>query len=134
MFVIVYYLQARFFVRSDFLCLLTSLELSGSSNCLSFCLSFIITCFCWFVAINLKRNNCFYVVCYKVQSLKNTKTQFPQKHQTLCFACLLFIIHLCCSMYAHSQLVSQYPKQRFSLVKVSNTLLSVANFASHYSG
>ena len=36
-------------------CLLTSLELSGGSNCLSFCLSLVILCFCLFVAINLSK-------------------------------------------------------------------------------
>ena len=41
-------LKAISFVPCFFLwnCLLTSLELSSSSNCLSFCLSFIIICFC----------------------------------------------------------------------------------------
>ena len=36
-------------------CLLTSLELSGGSNCLPFRLLFVILCFCFFVAINLSK-------------------------------------------------------------------------------
>ena len=41
-------LKVLFFFMFFFLwnCLLTSLELSGSSNCFSFCWSFIIMCFC----------------------------------------------------------------------------------------
>ena len=36
-------------------CLLTSLELSGGSNCLPFRLFLVILCFCLFVAINLSK-------------------------------------------------------------------------------
>ena len=51
--------DSGFFYLYPMNCLLTSHELSGSSNRLSFCLSLIITCFCGFVAINLNKKNPF---------------------------------------------------------------------------